>query len=237
MNLFGPSPISIVREYRSSKRRAKKRTASIRLDISNTMHNTKHKDGRIYYKIDDNGDVVSHSVSPYSDVYLLNIEEGIRALVCTLKKVGYLTCSSCEGHTFYDRTFITIAVNTEGQYLRFKDYFKDMPFVSLKRRDVTISANSRLITHARSSKLIGIDKVENLSRDKAVGSLNRLFHRGYTDYVLFDLQIGYCVNELEWKKPMYIIRACWGLLLKKLFKRRYITEAMYRIESIPHYDM
>ena len=65
--------------------------------ISHKVNNIIHKNGRIYLDIKD-GKLTANSVSPYSEKFWLNIENGIKPLVEAFYKKRYLTYSSCESH-------------------------------------------------------------------------------------------------------------------------------------------
>ena len=81
--------------------------------MTHKVNNTLHKNGRIYMKIDDNGNLFANSVSPYSEQFLSNIEEKIKPLVTALHNKRYLTYSSCEGHGLSYRRYVGIAFADE----------------------------------------------------------------------------------------------------------------------------
>jgi len=83
-----------------------------------TTINKKHENGRIY-SIGSDGEYSSHSVSPYSKTFIDNIEEKIQSLVTTLVKRGYLTVSSCQGHSLGEGRQIHICFKSKKEIERF----------------------------------------------------------------------------------------------------------------------
>lgn len=73
------------------------------------MLNKLHADGSI--KLEDKINVV---VSPYSDNFYDEIEDGVKKSVGALLELGYLTVSSCDGfHTFNETAHITVVVDSD----------------------------------------------------------------------------------------------------------------------------
>lgn len=85
-----------------------------------TTVNTKHKDGRIN-SVGKDGKYASHSVSPYSKVFLENIEDRIQDLVLSLVKKGYLPISSCQGHSLDDERHVQLCFKSDKEIERFKN--------------------------------------------------------------------------------------------------------------------
>ena len=72
----------------SFKKKEKLSKKEILNKIVNTSYNKKWPNGRIY-GLDKEGKYVSHSVSPYANSFLDNIEDEIKPLVIALKEKNY----------------------------------------------------------------------------------------------------------------------------------------------------
>ena len=82
-------------------------------EIAHRLHfrtsNKLQKDGRINAGVDAQGNLLAISVSPFARSFRKNIEPGIWPVVSILRAKGYLTYSSCEGHSLRSRRFVGVA--------------------------------------------------------------------------------------------------------------------------------
>ena len=81
--------------------------------LTHKTNNVHHKDGRIYLKINSNGELFAQSVSTYSETFFQNIEPKIKNLIQALIDKRYLTYSSCEGHGMSFRRYVGLAFSDE----------------------------------------------------------------------------------------------------------------------------
>lgn len=219
--------IVISREY-VKPAKATKQARNIPADeMLKRSYNFKHSDGRIYYK-KENGYNVSFSVSPYSERYLDNIEDEIKDLVKVIKRKGYLTVSSCQGHTDFERTFVTIVVNNQTQFDNFLKPFRGNFLVRVIERNILDFGNTDVEVKDNS---ISISKDESERQvDKVVEGFNALLSRGYAQYKVLELEIGF-----DLLKPT---RFKWLKRLANRFMRRVgITWATKKANLLIEYDM
>jgi hypothetical protein len=81
--------------------------------------NDHHINGRTYIFRDLQGEYVSTFVSQYSSIIDNNIEPGIKDAVIALHNKGYLTYTSCQGHSDSRHKYIGVVFNTNEQKQNF----------------------------------------------------------------------------------------------------------------------
>lgn len=224
------SPIVQIREVESVRRYKneffieKRQPLSDReklLALVNTSHNKKQADGRIY-SLSSTGEYSSHSVSPYADSFLDNIEEGIKPLVLALKDKGYLSISSCESHGLSFRRYVTLVFPSEQTA---EDFLSHFPF--------PIATNLVHCTEFLNNK-IDVDDYGNLSNSRKIEAnnnirhsieyVNTMFKRPYADAWFLELTI---TPVIEIKKPWHYITKLPAIIKKKIFTR-YLTNRLIK---------
>lgn len=238
MNRFF-NPIAIVREYVKPKRVEKQKLKSRVLsqeDLVNTTFNRRQPGGRIYFKLDEEGKSLSHSVSPYSDVYLDNIEEELHEWAKAIRKAGYLTISSCAGHSTYEETFITFAVNKREQMEKVKNHLGKMFLVNIYEKDLLYYNNNVLVKENGRYDLVR--KKEKSKRQDVINYLNTLFLRGYNDYVVFDVQVCYSIEEgHNHYKGFDKLKYFYKKACNYFFRKRTIKRVAKKFKTLPKYDL
>jgi hypothetical protein len=158
----------------------------------------KTKEGRPYEYIDKNGQYVSSHVSPYSPFIEKNIDPGVLDLVILLINKGYLTCSSCEGHSDRKFRYVTIAFNTFEQLNNFKKNIlkSKVPLnfrISNKKNQAwhghNITYNYKNIENKKLSVQEFIKLSEKITEEDFVKYHNIMFLRNYTQYYLLQIRI------------------------------------------------
>lgn len=184
-----------------------------RSKIVNTTYNKKWPDGRIY-GVSKDGSYTSHSVSPYSKVFLDNLEEKIKPLVLALKEKGYLSLSSCEGHSIYFRRYVTLIFPSQETALEFQS---SLPFNHLKFdiKHCTEFLNNR-VEADRYGRIVDSKKEVSLNgeRDGAVKYINAIANRSYRDAWLLDLVIS---DQVQYTKGLGKYFRNWKEIIFKTF--------------------
>jgi len=200
-------PISYIREVgklserpSSIYRRKKALTEKEKLlKIVNTTYNKRWPDGRIY-GLSKNGEYTSHSVSPYSKVFLNNIEDKIKPLVLALKDKGYLSISSCESHGIYFKRYVTLIFPSKETALEFQN---EIPFKRIKfvLKHATEVLNNGLETDEYGNILNAKKIAPGSNKEGAVEYINCIAKRNYADAWLLEMIISDQVMHEEgiWK--------------------------------------
>lgn len=158
----------------------------------------KGKDGRTYDYIDSNGEYVSSTISPYSRFIEDNIEPGVYDLVVSLINKGYLTCSSCQGHSNRRYRFVTIAFNTKKQLNKFKtSILKSKVPLNLRisnRKNQAWPGHSIVYDYKKlNNKELTVQEFNKLSNEISeedfVRYYNIMFLRDYKEYYLMEIRI------------------------------------------------
>jgi len=201
-NLF--SPPAIIRRYEEKipvKVYAKDYSDpnEKRLNHAFFKHSNKLKgpDGRTYEYIDSNGEYVSSTVSPYSRFIEDNIEPGVFDLVISLINKGYLTCSSCQGHSNRKYRFVTIAFNTKKQLNDFKKSIlkSKLPlnFRISKKKNQAWHGHSIVYDNKKFKNNMTVQEFNKLSKKISekdfVKYYNIMFFRNYKEYYLMEIRI------------------------------------------------
>lgn len=172
--------------------------------VYDTPWNKLQPDGRI--NIDGQS---SASVSPYSDHFRSQIEDGIWPLVELLYNKGYLPVSSCEGHAssifhhignlFEHRSgpYVTIAVNREVEQTVI-NYLKD-----LSTQHVSITSKKSMANMDASHASIGkIKKATKKDIENEYLSLNWMFKRNYEKWSYVTIGI----NPWKYLSVLHVLR-------------------------------
>jgi hypothetical protein len=221
--------IVISREYVKPAKSTKQARTLSPEELLKGSYNVKHRDGRIYYKKDENGYHISFSVSPYAERYLDNIEDDIKELVLSLKRKGYLTVSSCQGHTNFERTFVTIVVNNDTHVSSLKEALSGNFMVQVIERNILEFGNNKVEVGNNKIKINKCDDEERNEQD-IVNGFNALVSRGYAQYKVVDLQVGY---DLLKPTRFKLLKRLANRLLRKFG----IAWATKRIKNLIEYDM
>ena len=198
--------------------------------ISHKVNNVKQKDGRIFLKMVD-GILHANSVSPYSDKFEENIEDGIKPLVLALKKKRYLTYSSCMGHGPSFRRYIGLAFADEETRDYVANEIKSLKILGVKTKNMNTVSNMKVTKNTRTNKpefekYREEERQREISQEKEVTTFNIQFHRNYEQYFFMEIIILDVINyeyegilkevqKLFWRfvKVFY-----WDKLTKKVEK-------------------
>ena len=93
------------------------------------MQDINRKLSNVNYNKESQGEInitpnIMHTVSPYSDKFDEVLEKNIITLVKTLTEKGWLTVSSCDGHTGKRIWYLTVCVNSKEDYKSFKKFVR-----------------------------------------------------------------------------------------------------------------
>jgi hypothetical protein len=174
------------------------------LKICNTTFNKKWANGKIYSYV-ENGVNISHSVSPYSETFLENIEEKIKDLIIALKNKNYFTISSCQGHDLHDRRFITLIFPSKELALEFK---QKIPFkLAYKVKHVSDFLNMEVMSNSNGN-ILNIKKIDtnsnfldlrekNLKHQNDMEYINCFLRRNYSDAWFLELIISESIPDIK----------------------------------------
>lgn len=197
--------------------------------IINTSYNKKWPDGRIY-GLDKEGKYVSHSVSPYADSFLDNIEENIKPLIIALKNKGYFSISSCQGHSLWDRRFLKLIFPSKDTAL---DFQKHIPFkVKYNLKHATDFLNVDLdidefgnIKNATKNNLLK-------NKSQALEYINFFIKRNYSDAWFMEIIIADSIPHSL--KPWQYLKYLKDIVFKKIFLNYYTNKiTQHVINSLP----
>jgi hypothetical protein len=203
--------------------------------LTHEVNNKIHKNGRIYMKIDTNGQLYANSVSPYSESFLANIEEGIKPVVLALKNKRYLTYSSCEGHGNSFRRYVGLAFADIESRTYVADYISGLgiPGVKIKLLD-SVANNPIDINSGKNIKFL--DKINPLDclteehKQSETDMFNIQFHRKYDNYLFMELII---LEEIPvgkfWKSPLKHI---WLFIMKRYFLDKITQKVTNSIQNL-----
>ncbi len=175
--------------------------------LVSTTVNKKHRDGRIHSTGED-GKYSSHSVSPYSKVFLDNIEDEMKDLLMVLVKKGYLPISSCASHGLTDRRYFTLCFDSlelaESFVIRVSRVTVDLTVAMLKAENFL---NTRVDINdkgtIKSATRTEIDK--NLVNDY----LNAMFMGNSRDWWVVTIEIMEDLNPVT----------DWGMVKRWFYKK------------------
>jgi hypothetical protein len=173
-----------VREYASESRQTQYRENSWYniTDPINYTPNWLHPDGRIH-ATKPGEDYKVAAVSPYNPKFHTQIEAGVWPLVDALIQKGYLTCSSCEGHTWDTHARVSLVFPTIESAQEFTNQVK-MPLWEIK-----IKTNREIYNHENNLKTT-VDILNQQELKKKVFSYyNQIFQRNYSEYYYVDMYL------------------------------------------------
>ena len=161
-------------------------------DPINYAPNWLHSDGRIH-ATQPGEDYKVATVSPYSSRFHTQIEAGVWPIVEALIQKGYLTCSSCEGHTWDTRARISLVFPTIESAQEFINQLK-MPLWEMKIK------TSRKIYNYENNLKTTVDILNQQELKKTVFvHYNQIFQRNYTEYYYVDMYLPkYCGYNFLW---------------------------------------
>jgi hypothetical protein len=156
------------------------------IQACNQSLNRRWADGRIYH-LDSNGNYASHSVSPYSKSFLDNIEDKIKDLVLALKSKGYLTISSCEGHSIYFKRYVTVIFPDKESATQFR---AQLPFnLKYKLQHAVEVLNNNLEIDDYGNIIKNTKDHGNQQLDQAIDYISCFAKRPYQDAWLLEIII------------------------------------------------
>ena len=141
------------------------------------------------------------------------VEKGVYELVQALNDKGYLTFSSCHGHTLFSGYHVDLAFPNKIYADLFKEHFKGIKHVSFKVKNLEI-------------KEVQKEFYGSSNKQDIVNLLNSQFGRDYPDYYLIQLCI---LNYAEYNNSLKYI---WYKIfeLEKAYK-----EVVKRVGGVPTY--
>lgn len=191
--------------------------------ITHNINNIRHRNGRIYMKIDNDGSLFAHSVSPYSDTFEDNVEPGVKDLISILRKKRYLTYSSCEGHGNSFRRYVGLAFADEDSREIVDQYIKSLKIKGIFTKKFKSVSNQNCELDPKNPKIIEYkDKINPMElegktleqhKQKETAYFNISFHRNYEDYCFLEIVI---LEEMtvEMKKKQFL-KWVWLWFMKK----------------------
>lgn len=165
---------------------------SIGWKLSHEVSNTKTSDGRIALC---NEESVSYSVtvSPYSELFWSNIEDGVKESIKRLVERGYLTMSSCEGHlpigaASYRIYLAFVSIEARSEFI---DYLRGRFGVwNIFTQLVEHESLCNLQTTPQGIKIVDAKHLVNANtKREEVKSCNTTFHRHEQFYCFVELKI------------------------------------------------
>jgi hypothetical protein len=196
--------------------------------LTHEINNIKNQDGRIYMKIDVNGNLIAQSISPYSKTFQENIEENIKPLIMALNNKRYLTYSSCEGHGISFRRYVGLAFadDISREYVANEIMKLNLPGVYVKYLN-SVANNKIEITDKGIIKYKDKISAEEIEKRKYIDeneviNFNVQFHRNYDYYSFLEIVILKEVNAITYKNfipSIYLIflkKFFWNIITKKI---------------------
>ena len=193
--------------------------------IYDTPWNKLQADGRI--NIDGES---SASISPYSEHFRSQVEDGIWPLVELLYSKGYLPVSSCGGHRnnllreletlfeYHSSPYVTIAVNREVE-----------KFVVESLKELTTPYTAFTVKHTQANmdgSLASKGKIKKAKRKDIQNeyiSLNWMMKRNYSEWSYVTIHIN------PWK------RFSFSHVLRTQKEHKFIRELAQKYKSLPDY--
>lgn len=148
------------------------------------------------------------TANPLEDIFL--IEEGVQELVAAFSKKGYLTYSSCEGHSPFSGKYVEI-LSPNLEFIKFVEDKLKMEDCSFRTKD--FGDTFHLIEFGTSAEEL---------RNK----LNKLFNRDYAKY--YGLQI------ILFNYPCYFSSIEYLNLKECLIDQRY-GELIDKVSQLPNF--
>ena len=195
--------------------------------IYDTPWNKLQPDGRI--NIDGK---TSASVSPYSEHFRSQVEDGIWPLVEVLYKKGYLPVSSCCGHKggllkeigslteYHSGAYVTIAINRLAE----AEVMRSLKNLSNRHTEIVVSHTQANMDASMASSIGRIKKLKKQSDLKnEYESLNWMLQRNYEEWSYINIRIN------PWKRYslMYALRT--------QIEDKLISKQVERYKDLPDY--
>ena len=160
--------------------------------ISHKVNNVIHKNGRIYLDIKD-GKLTANSVSPYSEKFWLNIENGIKPLVEAFYKKRYLTYSSCESHGMDFRRYIGLAFCDEESREYVINHIKALKLFGIKLNllNSVVNIKTEINNKTKKPSFSKHQPEENyiFNPEDEILNFNVQFHRNYEKYYFLEIEL------------------------------------------------
>lgn len=150
-----------------------------------TTANRLHSNGRIFHSIDNNGNSIAVTISPYFDLFHTQVEEDIAPVVMALKERGYFTVSSCAGHP--RSTHVTICFPNEDARDTIAKLIEEMeiPTAFVTKTDYFFNVDGDTDRGGRMvlTENEDVDRTMDFYRSREAESINSIFFRSYERYV------------------------------------------------------
>lgn len=221
--------VQIVEAQKPTFRREKKvipyktREETIRWFAENHQNVKNQETGRINQTGEYGGP--AHTVCPYAPHYLDNIEDGIKPVVRELFQKGYLTISSCEGHSWGENRYVTVAFPSEQERENLKNVLasKFIPFLGLVEVAHMTNAKVELYedgSFKRVTKTTDEAALQEIWKGE-VAYCNIVFYRKYDFYCFLRIAIGpewvsFNANT-RWLRLIYHAKQIYFWTVRKLF--------------------
>lgn len=188
--------------------------------LTHKTNNVVHDDGRIYLKINANGELFAQSISPYSETFIENIEPKIRDLVKSLIEKRYLTYSSCEGHGISFRRYVGLAFCDEVSRNHIKEEITKLNLPGVFCIEKEAVSNNKIEFSEKSYYYKEREIPENIKKEE-IEAFNIQFHRNYEEYFFLEIVIlkeipYFHVNWKSFKFYTTVIKN-FSLIIRKLF--------------------
>jgi hypothetical protein len=156
------------------------------------MQDINRKLSNVNYNKESRGEInitpnVMHTVSPYSNKFDEVLEKNIITLVKTLTDKGWLTVSSCDGHTGKKVWYLTVCVNSKEDYKLFNKFISHEHLWYTQKYFVPT--------------LIDVDadlgnnfKYVKPQPKKVTEYLNSIFMRNYSEWYVFAMYLNFQEN-------------------------------------------
>lgn len=176
------------------------KTEELIYHITHNTNNVTHKDGRIYLKINANGELFAQSISPFSKTFFDNIEPKIKDLIQSLMDKRYLTYSSCEGHNMTFRRYVGLAFVDADSREHIINEIKNLNLYGIEYHLKDSVANCPIEfndkgNYTYKNKIIPKTEIS----EKEIEAFNIQFHRQYERYYFLELIILKAVPDFKGK--------------------------------------
>lgn len=205
----------IERKSEKSLQKAKEKVSDPLKKAVETNYNKTWPDGRIY-GLDKEGKYISHSVVSTSEVFDQNIEMGVKPLVKALNQKEFFTISSCQGHSLWDKRYVSVIFPSFESATHF---FESLPFnLSFRLKHASEYFNAKINLN-RYGNLESVQKVEPGQNDFA-SYIDLFVGRPYKDaWILEIILIGESTK--------------FGFLdaIKRFFQKRKAIDLTHKLEK------
>jgi len=177
------------------------------------------KDGRTYTEQDNDGNYISHYVSQYSKGFWngLNVEKGIAPVVKALHKKGYLTFTSCQGHSDSPMRYVGVTFINDDERTRFVEQIEsaNLPvtwhYNCVNPIDEPLEVDNgnwmRLVWNQKEANIKTQEEFtsERYTKQQLTDFWNIMFQRNYSSYspllmcIACNMNPTNSLNEAYWK--------------------------------------